>query len=147
MKIFWVLGDGIFCYCRNLPNCGDNQLQISAKGFPTTKTSCKCFQKFWQFICNLGWHFCYMHIQNWSWCWIWNVKVDFENCAAFHLGRLLLRPYLLLPNLFQHCLSLSLKVVILNDDLIQKQIWNLKPILILNNVAQAFCIFIIGRRL
>ena len=50
------------------------------------------------------------------------LKWILKNCAAFHLGRLLLRPYLLLPNLFQHCLSLSLKVVILNDDLIQKQI-------------------------
>ena len=29
---------------------------------------------------------------------------------------------------------------------VRYQIWDLKPILILNNVAQAFCIFIIGRR-
>ena len=35
----------------------------------------------------------------------------------------------------------------IKDDLIQNQIWNLKPILILNNVAQALCIFIIGRDL
>ena len=57
--------------------------------------------------------------------------------AAFHLGRLLQWPYLFLPNLFQHCLWISL-----TDSLIRNQIWNLKPILILNNVAQAFGIFI-----